>query len=181
MIPTETQNSRSLRLFQANPTGADIAKNPILRACQEIPRMNLIRRAALCLALTSFLSQGAALAQSPNPHAVSLYNLGLQAYKEGSVESSIIFFRRACDIDPDLTDAQYNLGVLYQSQRRLKEAIPRFQEVLRMKPNDPDAHYQMGVALMDSAQGPQAKVHLQAVPPSSTHFQDAQRRIAMID
>ena len=74
------------------------------------------------------------LAQSSNPHAVSIYNLGLSAYKQGSPESAIIFFKRACDIDPDLADAQYNLGVLYQSERRLKEAVTRFQEVLRVKP-----------------------------------------------
>ncbi|MBX9688606.1 MAG: tetratricopeptide repeat protein, partial [Candidatus Obscuribacterales bacterium] len=73
-------------------------------------------------------------AYTPNPRAVSLYNLGLTAHKQGSPESAIIFFKRACDIDPNLADAQYNLGVLYQMQKRFKEAIPRFEEVLRIKP-----------------------------------------------
>src|SRR5271156_4386144 len=113
------------------------------------------------------------LAQSSNPHAVSLYNLGLSAYKQGSPESAIIFFKRAADIDPDLADAQYNLGVLYQSQRRLKEAVPRFQEVLRVKPADQDAHFQLGLALIDMGRGPEAKQHLLAIAPNSSHFAEA--------
>jgi len=109
--------------------------------------------------------------------AVGMYNLGLAAYKQGSLESAIIFFRRATDMDPNLADAQYNLGVLYQSQRRLKEAIPRFQEVLRVKSADPDAHFQLGIALMDMGRAAEAKNHLSAIAPSSPHFADAQKRI----
>ncbi|CAN5164189.1 hypothetical protein BH11CYA1_BH11CYA1_46230 [soil metagenome] len=109
--------------------------------------------------------------------AVGMYNLGLAAYKQGSLESAIIFFRRATDMDPNLADAQYNLGVLYQSQRRLKEAIPRFQEVLRVKSADPDAHFQLGIALMDMGRAAEAKTHLSAIAPSSPHFADAQKRI----
>ena len=40
------------------------------------------------------------------------YNLGLAAYKQGSPESAIIFFKRACDIDPNLADARYNLALV---------------------------------------------------------------------
>lgn len=125
-----------------------------------------------------------ALAQAPQgggagtaQQAVGMYNLGLAAYKQGSLESAIIFFRRATDMDPNLADAQYNLGVLYQSQRRLKEAIPRFQEVLRVKSADPDAHFQLGIALMDMGRAAEAKNHLSAIAPSSPHFADAQKRI----
>ncbi len=116
-----------------------------------------------------------------SPQAVAMYNLGLNAYKQGSSEAAIIFFRRAADIDPNLSDAQYNLGVLYQTQRRWKEALPRFQEVLRVKPNDPDAHYQMALALMDLSRFSEAKQHLTAVPPNSPHFPDAQKRMGVCD
>ncbi len=113
--------------------------------------------------------------------AVGMYNLGLAAYKQGSLESAIIFFRRATDMDPNLADAQYNLGVLYQSQRRLKEAIPRFQEVLRVKSADPDAHFQLGIALMDMGRAAEAKGHFSAIAPTSPHFADAQKRIQTCD
>ncbi|MBS2010317.1 MAG: tetratricopeptide repeat protein, partial [Cyanobacteria bacterium SZAS TMP-1] len=108
-----------------------------------------------------------------NQQAVGMYNLGLTAYKQGSLESAVIFFRHATDLDPNLTDAQYNLGVLYQSERRLKEAVPRFQEVLRVKPSDPDAHYQLGIALMDLGRPAEAKAHFAAIAPASNHFADA--------
>jgi len=120
-------------------------------------------------------------ATSSATQAVGMYNLGLSAYKQGSLESAIIFFRRATDMDPNLADAQYNLGVLYQSQRRLKEAIPRFQEVLRVKSADPDAHYQLGIALMDMGRAAEAKNHLSAIAPSSPHFADSQKRIQTCD
>lgn len=122
-----------------------------------------------------------AQAQSANPHAVSLYNLGLSAYKQGSPESAIIFFKRAADIDPDLADAQYNLGVLYQSERRLKEAVPRFEQVLRVKPQDQDAHFQLGLALIDLGRTSEAKQHLLSVAPNSPHFSEAQKKLASID
>ncbi|HEY9774110.1 MAG TPA: tetratricopeptide repeat protein [Planktothrix sp.] len=140
------------------------------------------------LALTALLALSLpALAQAPptlptgNAHAISMYNLGLTAYKQGSPESAIIFFRRACDIDPDLADAQYNLGVIYQSQKRLNDAVPRFQEVLRVKPADPDAHYQLGLCLIDLGKPQDARAMLAAIPPSDKHYADAQRRINLID
>src|SRR5271156_2936374 len=113
-----------------------------------------------------------------NPHAISLYNLGLSAYKQGSPESAIIFFKRAVDLDPDLADAQYNLGVLYQSEHRLKEAVPRFEEALRVKPDDVDSHYQLALALIDLNELSQARQHLLTIAPNSGHFSDAQKKLA---
>lgn len=122
----------------------------------------------------------AGVTYTPNPRAVSLYNLGLTAHKQGSPESAIIFFKRACDIDPNLADAQYNLGVLYQMQKRYKEAIPRFEEVLRLKPTDPDAQFQLGCILQDSGRLQEARLHLSAIAPNSSHFSEAQRRIGQL-
>jgi len=116
-----------------------------------------------------------------NPHAISLYNLGLNAYRQGSPESAIIFFKRAVDLDPDLADAQYNLGVLYQSERRLKEAVPRFKEALRVRPDDADSHYQLALALIDLNQLADAKQQLMTIAPNNSHFGDAQKRVALID
>ncbi len=116
-----------------------------------------------------------------NPHAISLYNLGLNAYKQGSPESAIIFFKRAADLDPDLADAQYNLGVLYQGERRLKEAVPRFKEALRVRPEDADSHYQLGLTLIDLNQLSDARQQLMAIAPNNSHFSDAQKKVAFID
>lgn len=123
----------------------------------------------------------AAGAYTPNPRAVSLYNLGLTAYKQNSPESAIIFFKRACDIDPNLADAQYNLGVIYQLQKRNKEAIPRFEEVLRIKPTDPDAHFQLGLIMQESGRPAEARTHFSAIAPNNPHFPDAQRRLAQVN
>ncbi len=120
-------------------------------------------------------------AQAPSPQAISLYNLGLNAYKQGSPESAVIFFKRATDIDPNLADAQYNLGIIYQTQKRYKEAIPRFEEVLRIKPSDPDAHFQLGVILQETGKPAEAKQHFANIAPSNPRFSDAQARIASIN
>ncbi|MBZ0185739.1 MAG: tetratricopeptide repeat protein, partial [Candidatus Obscuribacterales bacterium] len=125
--------------------------------------------------------QSKAAAQSPSPQAISMYNLGLNAFKIGSLESAIIFFKRATDLDPNLADAQYNLGVLFKSQRRFKEALPRFEEVLRIKPNDTEAHYQIGLSLQALSQFVEAKQHYQSIPPSSSNFAEAQKRVFECD
>lgn len=120
-------------------------------------------------------------AYAPNPRAVSLYNLGLTAYKQNSPESAIIFFKRACDIDPNLADAQYNLGVIYQLQKRYKEAAPRFEEVLRIKPSDPDAHFQLGIIMQETGRPSEARNHLSCIAPNNPHFPDAQRRLTQLN
>jgi hypothetical protein len=120
-------------------------------------------------------------AAGQNPRAVSLYNLGLTAFRQGSPESAIIFFKRACDIDPNLADAQYNLAVIYQSQKRFRDAIPRYEEVLRLKPTDPDAHYQIGVILFDMGRFSEARPHFNAIAPNNVHFSDSQRRLSTMN
>lgn len=142
-----------------------------------------LQRVALSLIACSILvgtdlgiAEKAAFAQSTDPRAISMYNLGLNAYKQGSPESAIIFFKRATDIDPNLADAQYNLGVLYQSQRRLKESVSRFEEVLRVKPADADAQFQLGVVNMGLGQYAEAKKWFNQIAPANVHFQDAQRK-----
>jgi outer membrane protein assembly factor BamD (BamD/ComL family) len=144
--------------------------------------MDCLKRLSLVFAIAVAMSFSgtAVLAQATKTQAVSLYNLGLTAYKQGSPESAIIFFKRAADIDPDLADAQYNLGVLYQSEKRLKEAIPRFQEVLRVKPTDADAHYQLGLAFSDLGRPQDAREHLLAIAPNSPHFAEAQKRLSTL-
>lgn len=149
-----------------------------------VPAFLLAPHQALAQANNTFANSGASTAggtYTPNPRAVSLYNLGLTAHKQGSPESAIIFFKRACDIDPNLADAQYNLGVLYQMQKRYKEAIPRFEEVLRIKPTDPDAHFQLGIILQDSGRIQEARQHLSSIAPNNPHFPDAQRRLAQMN
>jgi Tfp pilus assembly protein PilF len=150
--------------------------------------MMQMRRVALSLIACSILvgtdiclAGKSALAQSTDPRAISMYNLGLNAYKQGSPESAIIFFKRATDIDANLADAQYNLGVLYQSQRRLKESVSRFQEVLRVKPNDSDAQFQLGIVNMGLGQYEEAKKYLSQIAPANVHFQEAQRKSAECD
>lgn len=166
-----------MKALRAIPYRSYIVAGVTLSACFLLPQLSLGQGA-------SVPSSGATTAggsYTPNPRAVSLYNLGLTAHKQGSPESAIIFFKRACDIDPNLADAQYNLGVLYQMQKRYKEAIPRFEEVLRIKPIDPDAHYQLGVILADAGRIPEARQHLSAIAPNNVHFADAQKRLAQMN
>jgi hypothetical protein len=145
--------------------------------------MNSLRSSSIAFLLALALSLSASAgcwAQATKTQAISLYNLGLNAFKQGSPESAIIFFKRAADIDPDLADAQYNLGVLYQSEKRLKEAVPRYLEVLRIKPGDADAHYQLGLAYMDLGRLQEARDQFSTIAPNSAHFVESQKRLAQL-
>ena len=134
--------------------------------------------AVVCAALAGQSAYGDTDRQAP---AVSLYNLALQAYNRGMTEEAVLFFKRACDVDPDLADAQYNLGVIYQIQKRLPEAVSRFKEVLRLKPDDADAHYQLALALIDLGEVGQAREHLSSVLAGNRHSADARKRLGELD
>lgn len=157
------------------------------KTCQEIAPMPFCSHLAtriIGLALLSLLTvvpSAVAVEEKPGAHAVSLYNLGLTAYKQGSPESAIIFFRRATDLDPDLADAHYNLAVIYQAQKRYKEAIPRFEQVLRVKPTDADAHFQLAIILQETGRLPEAKDHFSNIAPNNPHFAECQQRMAQIN
>lgn len=120
-------------------------------------------------------------AKSPDPKAVSVYNLGLNSFKIGSTEAAIIFFKRAADIDPNLADAHYNIGVIFLTQRRYKEAVPRFNEVLRIKPNDPEALLNLGKCLLYLGKFQEAKQKLLSIAPNSSHFKEAQELVKKCD
>jgi tetratricopeptide (TPR) repeat protein len=121
------------------------------------------------------------LAQSTDPQADSMYELGMTASKQGSQDSAILFLKRATVIEPNHTAAQYNLGLIYQTRNRYREAIQCFQEVLRMKPLNSDAHYQLGLAYRSLGQLDDARRHLSDVLPSNIHFTEAQTCIAKVN
>jgi Tfp pilus assembly protein PilF len=137
----------------------------------------LVLAGSLTGSSSSFAAEGAVV---PDAKAVMMYNLGITAYRQQSTDAAVIFFKRACDIDPNLADAQYNLAVIYQAQHRYKEAIPRFEEVLRLKPNDPDAHFQLGIVLQESGRAQEAHQHFSSIAPNNPHYPDAQRHIAAL-
>ncbi len=89
-----------------------------------------------------------AITQNTEPQrAVAMYNLGLGAYKQGSRDAAVIFFKRAVELDPNLADAHYNLAVLRMCTNQFSDAIVHLNEVLRIKPGDADATHQLGLCL----------------------------------
>lgn len=140
-----------------------------------------IIKASLFALLTASIIHTDGFAQSPNPQAVAMYNLALKAYNEGSLDSAVIFFKRATEIDANLAEAQYNLGIIFKSQKRFKEAIPRLEEVIRIKPTDQDAHYQLAMIFQETGHLADAKQHFLTIAPNNLHFSDAQSRLATIN
>lgn len=103
-------------------------------------RRSALRLNCLLAVLLTMLSSclPSVLAKGSDQRAVKMYNLGLNAFKSGSPESAIVFFKRAVELDRTLVDARHNLGVLYMSASRFQEALYEFEEAAKLAPADPD-------------------------------------------
>lgn len=73
------------------------------------------------------------------------YNLGFAYHECGQLENSIVAFRKAISLNPELTDCILNIGSCYQVLNQPEEARKWFHEYLKRKPNAPDREQVLGM------------------------------------
>lgn len=66
-----------------------------------------------------------------------LYNEGNRQFRNGNLDSAIIFYRKSVDINDKNVDAWYNLGGCYFLKNDTKNGIEAWQEVNALSPNHP--------------------------------------------
>lgn len=85
------------------------------------------------------------------PEAASLKNdQGVEAYKKGNLEESVILCREAVEIAPHYALAHYNLGNAYFQNQNYHKAIESFLNVVRYNPEDEFAHYNLAMSYYKS-------------------------------
>ncbi|MCX6292581.1 MAG: tetratricopeptide repeat protein [Bacteroidetes bacterium] len=65
------------------------------------------------------------------------YNNGNNSYRTGAVDSAIVFYKKAVELNENNVDAWYNLGGSYFLINDTKNGIEAWQNVLRLAPNHP--------------------------------------------
>jgi len=101
--------------------------------------------------------------QSPSPDAMQHIQAGLAARKQHQVETEIVEFRKATELDPALADAFVNLGAAYMEKGDYGAAITPLKRALEISSDLVVAHQFLGYALLEQGYAAEAIPHLQRV------------------
>jgi len=107
---------------------------------------------SLCLALQNVSSEAAQHMQA-----------GVEAHRQGHYDAAIVEFRKATEIDPNLTQGFLNLGEEYMQAHDYGAAIPPLKRALELSPDLEAAHLQLGYALLSQGFAAEAIPHLERV------------------
>jgi len=99
--------------------------------------------------------------QSPSPDAMQHIQAGLEARRQHQVETEIVEFRKATELEPALADAFINLGAAYMEKGDYGAAIRPLKRALEISSDLVVAHQFLGYALLEQGYAAEAVPHLQ--------------------
>jgi tetratricopeptide (TPR) repeat protein len=73
-------------------------------------------------------------------------NLGNSYSDVGDIESALLAFERAVEINPTLSESRANLGNIYLRKGQIEQAIGEYKAALDINPNDAKTHNNLGNA-----------------------------------
>jgi tetratricopeptide (TPR) repeat protein len=99
--------------------------------------------------------------QAGSSDALAHLKAGIEADKQRQIDTAIVEFRKATELDPKLTDAFIDLGQAYLEKRAFGDAIPPLKHALELTPDSIPAHRLLGYALLIQGYSSEAIPHLQ--------------------
>jgi len=102
------------------------------------------------------------------------YNTGVDLYKAGQYEKSMLAFQRAISLDPNYIDAYYNLGLIQEFLKKDEDALNTFKQVMVRNPDDYDSVYKAASISYKLGQIDNAKKYLTLIPAESNAYEKAQ-------
>jgi len=102
------------------------------------------------------------------------YNQGVDYYKAGQYDRSMMSFRRAIELDPNYIDAYYNLGSILEYLRKDDEALSIFKQIIVRKPDDYESVFKAASLSSKLGQNENAKKYLSLITPESPVYSKAQ-------
>lgn len=100
--------------------------------------------------------------QSVSSPAAQHMQAGVEAHKQGHFDAAIAEFRKAAEVDPNLTQAFLNLGEEYMQIHNYPAAIQPLKRALELRPDLEEAHLQLGYALLADGLAAEAIPHLKS-------------------
>ncbi len=121
-----------------------------------------------------FLTNTCAFAADYDSDAVSKYNDGVKAYKDGDYQAATTYFNKAIELDPNFLDSYYNLGVLYEYQKDYDNAMKILRTLVAKNPGDDEAKIKLADLYYKKGEYAAAMSYLSSVPKESRLYSKAQ-------
>ncbi|MEW5854306.1 MAG: tetratricopeptide repeat protein [Myxococcota bacterium] len=118
-------------------------------------------------------------AQEQREEALGLFEQALAMETEdpaGAVDA----YRRALELDPNLSDVYVNLGRMAHQAGRVADAVKLYEKALSITEDDPVAHYNVALALEDRRNVAAAVTHYQRAVELDPRFGDAHYNLARL-
>ncbi|HID57108.1 TPA: tetratricopeptide repeat protein [Candidatus Poribacteria bacterium] len=107
------------------------------------------------------------------------YNEGVKLQKEAKYRKAINSFRKALELDPNLTEAYLNLAFCLQRMRRFDEAIKTLQQALQIKSDFVEARYNLGTLYLKLGWYPEAIEELEKVVKARPYMAEARHNLGI--
>ncbi|MEG5001836.1 tetratricopeptide repeat protein, partial [Microcoleus sp. B4-D4] len=103
--------------------------------------------------------------------AVTEFDKGNQLLQEGKLEDAIAAFRRAIELDPDISWSYHNLGEALAKLGQFEEAIADFRRAIELKPDFSWSYHHLGDALAQQQQWEESAIAFRkAIELNPEHF-----------
>lgn len=89
------------------------------------------------------------VAEKENRNVEILFKLGELLYKNGELNSSLVYFNRIAESKPASEDARkawLYIGNIYDDSGRYQDAVDAYKKALNINPDDDKAYYNLGIA-----------------------------------
>lgn len=107
-------------------------------------------------------------------------NLGNSYSDIENMESALLAFERAVEINPTLSESRANLGNIYLKKGLVDEAINEYQTALQINPNDAKTHNNLGNAYTQQSSLHRAVSEYRRAIGLDPSFIDAHKNIAIV-
>jgi tetratricopeptide (TPR) repeat protein len=107
------------------------------------------------------------------------FKLGTEL-ETSSAEEAKRAYRRALEIDPEMSDAHLNLGKLYHDTGMLKESESHYRAAAKFAPNDPAPYFNLGVLLEDLKRPHEAALCYEQSLVRDADFADAHYNLGLL-
>lgn len=112
--------------------------------------------------------------------ALSFHKTGHDHYNRGDIESAVVAFRQALDVDPDWLRAKIDLGCMLQILRCYTEAEPILRQALAEDPEAEYARCALGRVLSDTRRLEEAEVHYREAVRINPDFFQAHHNLGLL-
>jgi tetratricopeptide (TPR) repeat protein len=107
-------------------------------------------------------------------------NLGNSYSDVGDMESALLAFERAVEINPTLSESRANLGNIYLKKGKVTQAIREYQAALDINPNDAKTHNNLGNAYMQRSSFGYAVSEYSRAISLDPNFVDGYKNLALV-